>query len=275
VALLLLSLVSVPALRAQDVDDLPAFEVSSIREATTELAWSPSAPNRFVRRNATLVQLATYAYDLSSVQVEGGPSWRESRAFDVLAVAGEAVPAGTMQLMVRRLLAERFAFRAHFETREMPIYELQRARPDGSLGEGIGPTTTDCAALARQVEADRQAGGPTRLPCGGFALIGTPESGAVRRIDTGQLMPVFARSLEAYTGRIVVDRTGLTGRYDIDLRSEMPRIDGVLGEPGPVATEPGMSIFTALEEQLGLRLVSATGPVDVLVIDAAELPTPN
>jgi len=265
----------VPTLHAQELDELPSFEAVSIREATTERPWSPSAPNRFVRRNVTLLQLASYAYNLTFVQIEGGPSWRESRYFDVSAVAGGAVAAEGMPLMVRRLLAERFAFRAHLETREMPIYELRRARQDGSLGERIGPTTTDCEALARSVEEQRRAGRPAGVPCGGFALITNPETGATRRIDTGQLMSVFAGSLQAYTGRLVVDRTGLTGRYDIELESERPKIDGIPGESGPETTKPGMSIFTALEEQLGLKLESTRGPVEVLVIDSAEPPTPN
>jgi uncharacterized protein (TIGR03435 family) len=98
-----------------------------------------------------------------------------------------------------------------------------------------------------------------------------PGPGTVTQITHGYSISDFARSLQTRAGRVIADRTGLTGTYDIDFETEMPSM------PGQPATPPreGLSLFTALEEQLGLKLESERGPVDVLVIDHVEKPTPD
>jgi uncharacterized protein (TIGR03435 family) len=236
------------------------------------------------------------AYQLQDFQISGGPGWLASDRFDIVAKieAGvqDAMPAGPpapgqpptpLQLMIRSLLAERFKLAAHTETKDQPIYALVLARSDGRLGPDLKKSDTDCAALMAAMRG-RGPGrsmpppGPPqpgeRMPCG--IRIG-PGNMAVG----GMTLAQFANSLGMFVGRVVLDRTGLTGNYDVNLTwtpDQMPqrgpgtpadqpiRINGVDIDPN------GPSIFTAVQEQLGLKLDSQRGPVEMLVIDRAEHP---
>jgi uncharacterized protein (TIGR03435 family) len=180
-------------------------------------------------------------------------------------------------LMLQSLLAERFKLATHKDTRELPIYSLEVARSDGRLGPQLRPATVDCEAM---IAAARARGGPPPAPP---APGERPICGI--RINPGRLsgggfpLSQFAATLSQFVQRIVVDRTGLSGNFDVDLTwtpDQLPQGGPPPGAPPlPPADPNGPSIYTAVQEQLGLKLESAKGPVDVLVIDRAESPTPD
>jgi uncharacterized protein (TIGR03435 family) len=154
--------------------------------------------------------------------------------------------------------------------REMPIFALILARPDGRLGSQLRPSSVDCAALFAAAKTKGEAPPPTtngRPTCGTRTTRGS-------MMTTGVALADFARNLGPFTGRPVVDRTGLTGVYDFDLTWTPEQ-----GPPGADGTSPqappstdGVSLYTTVQEQLGLRLDAQRGPVDVLVIESVERP---
>jgi uncharacterized protein (TIGR03435 family) len=177
---------------------------------------------------------------------------------------------------MRSLLADRFKLIVHLEQRELPVYVLAVARSDGRLGPQLKPSTTNCQAL---MAANRGRGGPPPAPMPN----GAPPCGM--RVAPGAVLgggfPItqLATTLSQLVGRSVVDRTGLSGEYDIELKfapDQMPiGLPPKLDVPLPPLDPNGPSIFTALQEQLGLKLESSKDAVDVLVIDHAEPPTPD
>ena len=187
-----------------------------------------------------------------------------------------------MPEMLRALLAERFKLVVHMETKEMPVYALVLARPDGKLGPKIDVSTVDCAAM--MAARGRGAGGPPpappapgeRPPCGVFMGPGNIAAGSVG-------MSQLAQVLSPRVNRIIVDKTELKGQYGFTLDftpDQMPNLPpGVTAPPGAPPLPPidpnGPSLFTALQEQLGLKLDSQRGQVEMLVIDSIEQPTPD
>jgi uncharacterized protein (TIGR03435 family) len=271
----------------------PAFEVASIKPNNSGdgRVMMQNQPGRYIATNVTLRLLIRNAYQLQDFQITGGPSWLASDHFDINAKVPDeframAPPApgsgpGPLQLMIRSLLAERFKLVVHNETKESPIYALILARSDGKLGPGLKKSNVDCAAL---FAAGRARGGAMppppqpgeRMQCG-------MRIGPGNLMGGGALMPQFANTLGMFAGRIVVDRTGLEGAYDVDLTwtpDQMPQRPPGAGDGPPqingVAVDPnGPSLFTAVQEQLGLKLDSQRGPVEMLVIDRAEKPVEN
>jgi uncharacterized protein (TIGR03435 family) len=253
--------------------DAPAFEVVSIRPGGGDPRFIPSSPDRFIDVNATLKSLITWAWNVRDFQVSGGPPWADSRRFDVSARAPRPVSEATMRLMVRRLLADRFRLRTRIESRQMPRYVLRTARPDATLGAGLKPAAIDCAELlAARFGAPARDG--TEPACVWRVGITPP---VARMFVDGAPIAQFAGLLERLLKRKVIDATGLEGAYDIRLEfsSDQLPISVPSGDAPVVPPRDGLSVFTALEDQLGLRLQSEQGPVDVIVIEAAELPTPN
>jgi uncharacterized protein (TIGR03435 family) len=257
----------------------PAFEAASIKE-TTDLPRGPTpfAPDRFTRSNITLANLLIYVHQVAPFQILGGPEWVRTTRFTVEAKADGRPTADQMRLMVQRLLEERFALKVHKETRELPRYALVMAREDKRLGPKLKPSAIDCPAIVaargtdyRPPTGPPQPGEPPR--CGLMALMG---GGSLTIVLEGQPLSELVRSLQVNAGRVIVDKTGLTGTYDVEFQTEMPNLPGLAPDSFGTATPPdGLSLFTALPEQLGLKLESERGPVDVIVIDSAQLPTPN
>jgi uncharacterized protein (TIGR03435 family) len=270
---------------AQDVDQKSTFEVASVRpnelgSASFLLAFRNG---RFTARHHTVKALIRVAYGLTESQVFGAPAWLDVDRFDVLATAPATPdsPRGIIPrpvlVMLRNLLEERFQLKARLETREYPLFALVLARKDGTLGPGLRRRSVPCTL--RAVGELGELFGPlsaTRTQCGGRAdrglLLGTGTTMAdlVYALSRPELVPDV--------GRIVVDRTGLTGTFDIDLRwtPDRPFADptqSAAAAPSRDGNEP--PLFTALQEQLGLTLERTKGPVDVLVIDRVERPTPN
>jgi uncharacterized protein (TIGR03435 family) len=274
-------------MRAQTLaaGDKPKFEVASVRQNTADdgkVMFGIQPGGRFTTVNVPLPDLIRQAYGLQRSQLVGGPDWMRTARFDITAKAEGDIPRtalggppGPLQLMMQELLRERFKLAAHREKREQPIYTLNLARPDGKLGSGLRASTTDCAnmfARGRVGPPPRGMAPGERPPCG-------------MRIGPGQLtaggMPIsqLLLPLSQFTERLVFDRTGLTGNFDIDLAwtpDRLPQGPPPPGAPPLPSVDPnGPSLFTALQEQLGLKLESQRAPVEVLVIDHVERPTPD
>jgi uncharacterized protein (TIGR03435 family) len=178
-----------------------------------------------------------------------------------------------MLLMMRALLAERFRLKVHNETRAVPVFALVMARQDRKLGPQIVPAAFDCNALRAAIARGERSVPPPegdRPVCGARTAPG-------RFLVGGYPIADFARTLSGFVGgRPVVDRTGLTGIYDIEL-TWTPEVPPAApnGAPSPGFDPNGPTLFTAVQEQLGLKLEPTTGPVEVLVIDSADRPTPD
>ena len=284
------------SLRAQDhvPERLPSFEVASVKENVSgdSRARAQTLPGgRYVATNVLLKGEIAVAFlgaqPLALSRVLGGPEWIGSTRYDIIAKAStefQSSPDGPptdLLLMMRSLLQDRFKLRAHLETRELPIYELVVARADGTLGPELRQSAVDCDALIAAVRGGaplppREPNEPP--PCGAMR-------GPARVLAGGIPMPQFATMVTnilavgsgpAAEGRLVIDKTGLAGRFAFTLTWTPEQMPTAPPPPGVPPIDPnGPSFFTALQEQLGLKLVSAKGPVDVVVIDSVERPTPD
>lgn len=253
--LLSITIAASPALLAQAGNTAPSatpvFDVAAIRQnlATRGRPRINSTPfdGNFTATYATLKFLIEYAYGLPQTQVIGGPDWLNSTRFDIKAKSSIALneqlhnlpsDQGKLdkRLMLRSLLTERFKLKAHQETRELPIFALVVAKNGPKLDK-----SDEGAPIVRGWEGHL-----------------TVEGGE-------NTVANFAAELSKRVGRIVLDKTGIKGRYSIDLDwSEDNDID-----------DDTPSIFTAIREQLGLRLQSQKAPVPVVIIDHVEMPSEN
>jgi len=244
---------SAATMRAQSPDsERPRFDVASVKpnkssEGVIRFAVQPGG--RMVLTDIPVKQLIRAAYTLQLYQIVDAPSWTESERFDITGVTERELrednvtwsPGGKyalMQLMMQSLLADRFNFRAHFEERQGQVYALmlddkQRA------AKGLAPAKPCGADCAMQI-----ASGTLRAP----------------NVE----LPLLAELLSQLTGRPVTDATGLAGAFEINLRWTPESQE---------ATADAPSLFTALPEQLGLRLDARRGPIRMLVIDSVERPS--
>jgi uncharacterized protein (TIGR03435 family) len=250
----------------------PTFDAASIKVNKSGDAGGRygGRPGQLVVTNYTLRDIIRNAYGVQRYQIVGGPDWQAQDRFDITARAPEGTPQPQMLSMVQTLLAVRFKLRVHRETRNLPVYALVLARADRRLGPKMQPATVDCAALAAaRSRGDDPPAPPTvgeRPACGAQANPG-------RLMVGGYAIPDFARNLAGFAGRPIVDRTDLSGAFDFELlwTPDEPPPPGVAL---PAWYDPnGPPLVTAVQEQLGLKLDATTGPVEVLVIDAAERPT--
>ena len=269
---------------AQPVPRSPAggalpFEVASIKRSSGD-ARKAFVLQRFLPGggfegfNVTLGSVIRLAYGLQDFQMAGAPKWVDSDRFDIQVRWPKGAAESEAPRRLQSLLAERFAMKAHREKRDLPVYALVLARADKSLGPRLRRSQFDPEKIKEQ-DAKLLREGPatfTPLQCG---LI------AGRRLGScGSTIAELATRFPMYVGRLVVDRTGLTGLYQYDLRFGDQPIPGAGPGGGfPFPTQPAdpdaPTLFTALEEQLGLKLVPQTGPVEVLVIDHVQQPKPN
>lgn len=254
----------------------PAFDVVSVRPSAPETGPARTA-NIFSQRpdgsvTATRVfigNLIGRAYPaISSAEIVGLPDWAFGQYFDIRATSPlTAATSEQRATMVRGMLVDHFQLVAHIERRELPSYDLLLDRKDGRLGPGLVSSTFDCDAI----NAARRAGTaplPTFDPDNP-----TPCSiaGSIDRIKGEAAISVLVQMLRGPTGRLVVDKTGLRGAYRVNLIFELANVS--LGAVAP--PENALSVFTAVREQLGLRLVSSRTERDVLVVDRLERPTEN
>ena len=285
-----IGLITTPRLRAQSLPAQssanPTFEVASVKfnnGGENRIALMMQPGGRLTATNVSLKMLIRFSYQVQDFQLVGGPDWMESDRFDILAKAEGEIPPGApgtvgpAQLMMRSLLADRFRLQSHMEKREMPTYALVLARSDGRLGPGLTRSTVDCKAIMAAARGRGALPAPPppgeRPPCG-FRI------GPGKMVGGGFPLSQLANSLSGFVQRVVVDQTGLPGDYDLELTYSPDQMTiGELKPPPGVAPPPtdpdGPSLFTALQEQLGLKLESSRGQVDVLVIDRVEKPTPD
>jgi uncharacterized protein (TIGR03435 family) len=254
--------VFVIALFAVQAAPQKSFEVASVKANVSGDGPSDPkvSPERFSWTNVTLRQLVQVAYDLRPYQLIGLPAWADNARFDVLATTGVAVSPQQMYSMLQSLLADRFDLAMHREQRQVPAYALVLARPGSKLGPGIHPSTKDCESVgARPV--DSTTAQAEYAGC-------SPQLSLARLKMSGVRISFLASGLTRILERPVVDKTSLAGIFDMELSwtpdpTMMP--NGVTS-PSNVPSG-GPSIFTALEEQLGLKVLSDRAPVDVLVVD--------
>ena len=261
--LVIAAILTAPSVQGQD----PTFEVAVLKRntsgATGMRVGQPG--NRYEMTNGDIRTLILNAYGPRNNQLVGAPRWVETDRYDLIATFAPRSPSEQVRAMLRAFLAERLKLRAHFEDRERDVYELRVARKDGKLGPSIRPTPRACAAAAAAVAA---GGRPPQMPA---AQNGAPPCGL--RSNPGELlaggitMDLLSRNLGGRAGRIIIDRTGLAGHYELELRYSP--------DPGAPTDQnaDAPSLFTALREQLGLQLDSARAPIQTLVIDHVEKPT--
>jgi uncharacterized protein (TIGR03435 family) len=247
--------------QAPEAVPAPSFDVVSIH-------LSPPSPDghnhiyndihesHFRTGNLSIRDLIQYAYNLPKSQIIGGPQWLNSTMYDIDAKSGPEADtrlktmsgddaAQQKRIMVKALLAERFALAAHNEARELPLYNLVLAKGGPRFQPSIRNGTTIDAGRSR-----------------------------IHVAGSDDTIGLLARELAQSQGRVVLNKTGLSGRYDLTLRwtpddAPLPLLNGA---PDPNAP-PGL--FTAIQEQLGLKLESGKGTVEVLVIDRIEQPSAN
>jgi bla regulator protein blaR1 len=230
-----------------------SFEVATIRPSKSLAGGGTMGPKpgRFFAANVPAIAFITFGHNLKRYQVAGVPDWASTDRYNLEATTGGQAGIEQLREMMRSLLAERFQLRAHREMRQIDGYALVRMSAD-KLGPSIGQTTLNCA----DPKAVRPQG--TRFSCGITFGPGTVTAGDITMAVLADILAGDA------TGQYVVDRTGLSGRFDLELKwapdlapSDLP------------------SIFTAVQEQLGLKLERDQLQTDVLVIDRFERPSEN
>lgn len=255
------------------------FEVASIRptNSTDGRALLQATPGRLVMTNLALRRLILIAYDIQDDQLVGDPGWTDSAHYDIQAkVDGNPSVQQMEGPILRSLLQERFKLMLHRETRQLSVYKLSIAkggpRMQPSKEGSCTPYVTDSPPPTATT------GEPRPNYCGLHAAV----NGLNRTLDgKGVTMAALAMNLSrTYTaalGRNVIDGTGLTRKFDIHLEWTMDLPTAVSDDAGRLTPPdlPGPSIFTALQEQLGLRLEPAKDAVGVLVIDHVEKPSEN
>jgi uncharacterized protein (TIGR03435 family) len=256
------------------------FEAASIklnRDGGPIAGMRRSPGGRFEATNIQLATLISFAYQLQNFELQGAPSWMDSERWDIIAkIAGDPppTPPGTpdaIMLATRALLAERFKLRVRRETREVDVYLLTKANADGRLGPGLQQSTTDCLAIQKAADAAAKGGPPApnpntpdRMVCGMRVSVGRVQLG-------GRPLSTFMNVLTTLTQRRIVDRTGLAGDWQFDISFLPPPSSLAGGEPPPPDPDAA-SLFTVLQERLGLKLQAARMPMPVMVVDQAERP---
>jgi uncharacterized protein (TIGR03435 family) len=258
----------------------PKFEVASIK---------PSAERRFMSvrplpgrltATASVRVLLQNAYAMQTFQIAGGPEWIDSERYEIEAKADGDASRAQMFLMLQSLLEDRFHLKIHRETKELPVYALVAARGGLKLPP---PIEGSCVSPAADASPDWNGGriappGQGAAPparCGDVKVI--LESNGARMQGGKVALADLARVLSMTLGRIVVDKTGFTGQFDAKLDFMPDDTTGALPPPPPGSSTEfkNPSILVALQEQLGLRLESTKGPVEVIVIDQVERPSAN
>lgn len=255
------------------------FEVASIKPD------APDARGMFIRTtaggrvnisNMTLKEMIVLAYRIQPYQISGGPPWLTTAHWDISAKPETTPKDRELQLMLQALLADRFQLTLRRETKELPVYALVLGRKDGKLGPNLVESKEGACAQPdfNKPPTPQQPGKPFALNCGQMLM----QPRELRAVATpiANIVPMLARLL----GRTVVDKTGLTGKYDINMEwtpdeSQLATLLPPDAPKPPPSDTPGPTIYTALQEQLGLKLESQKGPVEVFFVERAEKPSEN
>jgi uncharacterized protein (TIGR03435 family) len=226
-------------------------------------------PDGIQIRNAPLILIirqATGLLNSNDDQVFGVPSWAKTEKYDIDAKVSESDAPNLDKLsrierneMMRSVLVDRFNFAAHREIRELPVYELVVAKSGPKLKEAVPGDT-----YPNGLKDDQGQSSPGMMRVGR----GTMDCQAIP-------IPSLLEILTQLAGRTVVDKTGLIGKYDIKLRWSPEDSHPNPDAGGSGTEEPAVDFFTAIQEQLGLKLIPAKGPVNALVVDHIEKPSDN
>lgn len=272
----------------------PSFDIASIKPTAPgtrpQLAIEPGG--RFVANGLPLGLLIAIAYHLQAFQMSGADGWLMKDQWSIEAKTPEGIvdpPSATppymgvtdlMAVRLRSLLADRFALKTHRETREMQVYELTVSK----AGSKLKPVDPPPQAVSSQPAAGRAR--PPVAPDGTLpenfapppgAAVAGPGIVAASAIPMDQIVNLLGRILD----QPVIDKTGLTGYFNLRLQFDPATAPRAMGAPPPAdvsnaaAPSNDPSIFTAIQQQLGLKLESTKEPVEVLVIDSAQKPTEN
>jgi uncharacterized protein (TIGR03435 family) len=220
-----------------------AFEVASIKQNVSGSGSSGTGTSTGLLRitNRTLKEIIAYAYEVRDYQISGGPGWMTSDRYDINAKSDHPAKDPEIVLMLRTLLSDRFQLQFHRETKDAPVYALLV----GKTGPKLTPTKKQGGSSANSSRTSMKAEGVT--------------------------MAELAANLSGMLERPVLDQSGLSGGFDFQL-SWTPDADLSSGGSSASSDTAGPSIFTALQEQLGLRLESRRGPIEILMIDNTEKP---
>ncbi len=259
----ILAALSVLPLLAQTQSAPPHFEVASIkpnRSAERGATWRFDSGGRFAGENISLKFLITTAWTLKESQLSGLPGWADSEKYDIQAKTEGTLSEDQTFAMLRTLLADRFKMTSHWVTKKQSVFALVIAKG----GVKLLPSKEGSCVVASADHAPVQPGEKAPDYCGTYFARGGQVDG--HRILISQLMVALGSQLD-YP---LIDKTGLKGAYDVHFT----------WNPDDTVTDgadnsAGASIFTSLQEQLGLRLDSTKGPVKVLVIDNIEKPSEN
>jgi uncharacterized protein (TIGR03435 family) len=225
----------------------PSFEVAAIKlsDPASHRQGFSTEGHRVTLHGETVISMMMFAYGIHHKQIEGSPEWAGNDRYDVTGVADAEGEPDTKQLqeMVQKLLAERFGLKFHHDRKELAYYAI-------TLAKG-GPK------LAKSADQD-----------GGSDQTGNGNGKQMEMKFTNNTMPEFALGLTFFEDRPVVDETGMQGRYDFTLRWQPNETAATEGDGPPL-------LFTAMEEQLGLKLEPKKGLVDVLVVDRVQRPSAN
>lgn len=266
-----LSVIAGAALSAQQVQPPAAletapFELTSVKQnvsGSDRTSTRGGLPNgSWSGTNVRLKAVIARAYEVREFQVSGGPDWVDFDRFDIVGRGSEGTAARQRFPMLRALLADRFKLVTHIEMREQPVYLLMLARPDGRLGPQLKRATLPCAS--------QTAGTPQPGPSANCGVDTSVNDRLSTILATGEPMDRIAAALANYAvNRAVINRTGLEGAFDAELRFT-PEGTALAATN---RSDEALSIFTAVQEQLGLKLQSDRGPVPFVVIDSVQRPT--
>jgi bla regulator protein blaR1 len=272
------------------VDPNTRFEVVAIKPIAGEMArMVRMTPGRF-EATVPVGLLLRQALQKADYQIAGAPGWIDTERYSISAKVPEGVPNNAVGVLLTNLLKDRFQLATHLEIRELPIFNLVVARADGRLGPDLKVTSAECSATSKERMAAATAaagrgerpaapspGSPDGLPPCGFV-----RTGAGIAAGSGRTIADLVPTLADVVGRPVVDKTGLTGMYDYLLKfaPDSARAPGLVRllspeTPLPAGDANAPSLAAALQEQLGLKLESARGAIEVVVIDKIEKPTPD
>jgi uncharacterized protein (TIGR03435 family) len=264
----------VPIPEGKPVDSALRFEVASIKR------YEENEPTRFRMQasgtlnvtGGSLRILISNAFHVRGEHVVGLPGWADNERYSIVATAPAGASVTAIPTMLTNLLADRFQLAVHRETRETESFDLVLARDDRRLGPAVRATSVECQAL---LEVPPAAAAPPRsgdqAPCG--SLQAGPGIARASGVTVGRLVQMLSQ----LTGQPVADKTGLSGLYDFTLTFNPNVRNPSVANPGATAEAGGSPVaphlFTALLEQLGLRLASQRGTAQVVVVDRIERPT--
>ena len=257
----------------------PQFEVASVKPSFNRSVQNVRPLPGRLTADATLQILIQYAYGVQVFQVVGGAAWMQSERYLMDAKADGNVNRDRMFLMLRSLLEDRFQLKTHLETKELPVYALVAAKSgiklppprEGNCVDSAADASPEWAGAGRMAAPGEVEPGKVRCGSAGVSL-----NAAGARIQGEKVaMPELVRMLSRVLGRSVIDRTGFTGLFDLQLDFVTDETTPSMPPPPPDSGLSGLSIAQALRQQLGLQLESTKGPVEVIVIDHAERPSGN